>query len=106
MKYRQLGDTELRISEVSFGTWAIGGGWGEANDDESIRGLHRAMEAGVNFLIQRMYMARVMPKSSLRKRRKGKKMRYTLPRSFAVRVIFMTLRLTRSKRFANLRKTA
>ncbi|KRE56746.1 aldo/keto reductase [Paenibacillus sp. Soil750] len=49
MKYRQLGDTELRISEVSFGTWAIGGGWGEANDDESIRGLHRAMEAGVNF---------------------------------------------------------
>ncbi|KRE83247.1 aldo/keto reductase [Paenibacillus sp. Soil766] len=49
MKYRQLGDTELRISEVSFGTWAIGGGWGEANDEESIRGLHRAMEAGVNF---------------------------------------------------------
>lgn len=49
MKYRQLGDTELRVSEVSFGTWAIGGGWGEANDDESIRGLHRAMDAGVNF---------------------------------------------------------
>lgn len=49
MKYRQLGDTELLISEVSFGTWAIGGGWGEANDDESIRGLHRAMDAGVNF---------------------------------------------------------
>ena len=49
MNYRQLGDTELRISEVSFGTWAIGGGWGEANDDESIRGLHRAMDAGVNF---------------------------------------------------------
>ncbi|MDR6552671.1 aldo/keto reductase [Paenibacillus qinlingensis] len=49
MKYRQLGDTELQISEVSFGTWAIGGGWGESNDDESIRGLHRAMDAGVNF---------------------------------------------------------
>jgi aryl-alcohol dehydrogenase-like predicted oxidoreductase len=49
MNYRQLGDTELRISEVSFGTWAIGGGWGEANDDESIKGLHRAMDEGVNF---------------------------------------------------------
>ncbi|MCY9695159.1 aldo/keto reductase [Paenibacillus alginolyticus] len=49
MKYRQLGDTELRISEVSFGTWAIGGGWGHANDDEALKGLHLAMEAGVNF---------------------------------------------------------
>lgn len=49
MKYRQLGNTELHISEVSFGTWAIGGGWGESNDEESIRGLHRAMDAGVNF---------------------------------------------------------
>lgn len=49
MKYRQLGDTELSISEVSFGTWAIGGSWGQSNDDEAIKGLHLAMEAGVNF---------------------------------------------------------
>ncbi|NOV02113.1 aldo/keto reductase [Paenibacillus planticolens] len=49
MKYRQLGDTELRISEVSFGTWAIGGGWGQANDEEAIKGLNMAMDAGVNF---------------------------------------------------------
>ncbi|MDD9268077.1 aldo/keto reductase [Paenibacillus sp. GCM10023248] len=49
MKYRQLGDTELSISEVSFGTWAIGGGWGEAKDAEALNGLRMAMEAGVNF---------------------------------------------------------
>ncbi|WP_078551474.1 aldo/keto reductase [Bacillus alkalicellulosilyticus] len=49
MKYRQLGNTELKVSELSFGTWAIGGAWGNTDDDESIRGLHRAMDAGVNF---------------------------------------------------------
>lgn len=49
MKYRKLGSTELQVSELSFGTWAIGGSWGKADDQESLRGLHRAMEAGVNF---------------------------------------------------------
>ncbi len=49
MRYRQLGNTELQVSEVSFGTWAIGGGWGQANDDEALKGLHQAMDAGVNF---------------------------------------------------------
>lgn len=49
MKYRQLGDTGLQISEVSFGTWAIGGGWGNANDEEALNGLRLAMDAGVNF---------------------------------------------------------
>ncbi|MFZ4453028.1 aldo/keto reductase [Salibacterium aidingense] len=49
MKYRQLGNTELKVSEISFGTWAIGGGWGAANDTEALKGLERAMKAGVNF---------------------------------------------------------
>lgn len=49
MKYRQLGSTELHVSEISFGTWAIGGSWGNTNDEEALQGLHRAMEAGVNF---------------------------------------------------------
>jgi aryl-alcohol dehydrogenase-like predicted oxidoreductase len=49
MKYRQLGNTDLKVSEVSFGTWAIGGSWGQVADEESMRGLHRAMDAGVNF---------------------------------------------------------
>ncbi|MBP3950374.1 aldo/keto reductase [Bacillus suaedae] len=49
MNYRQLGTTDLKLSELSFGTWAIGGSWGKSDDQESLRGLERAMELGVNF---------------------------------------------------------
>jgi len=49
MQYRVLGDTELRVSELSFGTWAIGGSWGNVSDEESLRALEEAIEAGVNF---------------------------------------------------------
>ncbi|MFQ3545670.1 aldo/keto reductase [Halobacillus rhizosphaerae] len=49
MKYNQLGQTDLNISELSFGTWAIGGSWGTTNDEESLSALHKAMDHGVNF---------------------------------------------------------
>jgi aryl-alcohol dehydrogenase-like predicted oxidoreductase len=49
MQYRQLGSTDLSVSEISFGTWAIGGSWGKVDDKESLRALESAMEAGVNF---------------------------------------------------------
>ncbi len=49
MHYRPLGDTDMRVSEMSFGTWAIGGSWGSVSDEESLRALDAAMEAGVNF---------------------------------------------------------
>ncbi|RKQ32487.1 aldo/keto reductase [Oceanobacillus halophilus] len=49
MNYKQLGNTDLNISNLSFGTWAIGGAWGKVNDTESLKGLDRAMELGVNF---------------------------------------------------------
>lgn len=49
MEYRQLGNTDLKVSEVSFGTWAIGGAWGKTNDEEAMRGLQEAIDAGVNF---------------------------------------------------------
>lgn len=49
MRYRQLGSTDLNVSEISFGTWAIGGAWGETNDKEALNGLERAMDEGVNF---------------------------------------------------------
>jgi aryl-alcohol dehydrogenase-like predicted oxidoreductase len=50
MKYRQLGRTGWNVSEVSFGAWAIGGGWGPVNDKESLAALHKAIEMGVNFI--------------------------------------------------------
>ncbi|WP_059041540.1 aldo/keto reductase [Paenibacillus rubinfantis] len=49
MKYRELGNTGLHVSEVSFGTWAIGGSWGNTNDDEALKGLDKAIGEGVNF---------------------------------------------------------
>jgi aryl-alcohol dehydrogenase-like predicted oxidoreductase len=50
MKYRELGRTGWKISEISFGAWAIGGSWGEVDDRESLAALHRAIELGVNFI--------------------------------------------------------
>ncbi|RSK29047.1 aldo/keto reductase [Bacillus sp. HMF5848] len=49
MLYRQLGNTDLKVSEISFGTWAIGGSWGSVNDEESLRALQVAIDQGVNF---------------------------------------------------------
>lgn len=49
MQYNQLGKTDLKVSELSFGTWAIGGSWGKTDDKEALIALQRAMDAGVNF---------------------------------------------------------
>jgi aryl-alcohol dehydrogenase-like predicted oxidoreductase len=49
MEYRELGRTGWKVSEISFGTWAIGGTWGDVDDKESVAALHRALDLGVNF---------------------------------------------------------
>jgi aryl-alcohol dehydrogenase-like predicted oxidoreductase len=49
MNYRELGNTGIKISEVSFGTWAIGGSWGKTNDTEALKSLEYAIDQGVNF---------------------------------------------------------
>ena len=49
MKYRELGRTGWKVSEISFGAWAIGGAWGDVDDRESLAALHRAVDLGVNF---------------------------------------------------------
>ncbi len=49
MNYRELGRTGWRVSEISFGAWAIGGTWGAVEDKESLDALHRAVDLGVNF---------------------------------------------------------
>ncbi|TCN22240.1 aldo/keto reductase [Mesobacillus foraminis] len=49
MNYRALGNTGLKVSEVSFGTWAIGGSWGKTSDEEALNSLERAIGEGVNF---------------------------------------------------------
>ncbi len=49
MNYRTLGRTGYKISEISFGAWAIGGSWGDVSDRESLAALHAALDGGVNF---------------------------------------------------------
>ncbi len=51
MKYRTLGRTNLEISEIGFGAWAIGESmWGTQDDNESLKALHKAIDNGVNFI--------------------------------------------------------
>jgi aryl-alcohol dehydrogenase-like predicted oxidoreductase len=49
MQYRELGRTGWNVSAISFGSWAIGGAWGEVDDRESLDALLRAVDLGVNF---------------------------------------------------------
>jgi len=50
MEYQQLGPTELYVSRLCFGCWAIGGhGWGPINDSTSVSSIHRALDLGINF---------------------------------------------------------
>lgn len=50
MNYRELGRTGWKVSEVSFGAWAIGSAWGKVDDSDSLKALHRAVDMGVNFI--------------------------------------------------------
>ena len=51
MQLRSLGRTGLKVSEVGYGAWGIGGAlWVGARDDESLRALNRAVDRGVNFI--------------------------------------------------------
>ncbi len=49
MKYRLLGKTGYKVSEVGFGAWAIGASWGKVDDKTSLKALHKAADRGVNF---------------------------------------------------------
>jgi aryl-alcohol dehydrogenase-like predicted oxidoreductase len=51
MEYRPLGKTGISVSEIGYGAWGIGrSAWVGADEDESIRALHRAIELGINFI--------------------------------------------------------
>src|SRR5215203_1424675 len=40
----------MRVSEISLGTWALGGEWGTVGEDDAYAALNRAVDLGVNFL--------------------------------------------------------
>jgi len=52
---RTLGNSDLQLTPIGFGAWAIGGGnwefaWGPQDDDESIGAIHRALDLGINWI--------------------------------------------------------
>ena len=54
MKTQVLGNSDLAITPIGFGAWAVGGdwefGWGAQDDAQSIAAIHRALESGVNWI--------------------------------------------------------
>lgn len=55
MDTRRLGNTDMMITPIGFGAWAIGGGgwasgWGPQDDNESIAAIHKALELGINWI--------------------------------------------------------
>jgi len=55
MQTRKLGNSDLYITPVGYGAWAIGGSgwqfaWGSQDDNDSIAAIHRSLELGVNWI--------------------------------------------------------
>jgi aryl-alcohol dehydrogenase-like predicted oxidoreductase len=52
---RQLGNSDLKLTPIGYGAWAIGGGswefaWGAQDDEESVKTIERALDAGINWI--------------------------------------------------------
>lgn len=55
MQTRRLGHTDLQLTQVGLGTWAMGGGdwkfgWGPQDDADSLRAIQRGLELGINWI--------------------------------------------------------
>jgi aryl-alcohol dehydrogenase-like predicted oxidoreductase len=55
METKQLGTSDLHITPIGFGSWAIGGGgwefaWGAQNDNDSVAAIHEALDVGINWI--------------------------------------------------------
>jgi aryl-alcohol dehydrogenase-like predicted oxidoreductase len=50
MNYRDFGRTGWRVSEISFGAWAIGGDWGKVSEEDALDALHTEIDRGVNLI--------------------------------------------------------
>lgn len=52
MRYMKIGKSDIEVSKIALGTWAIGGGswWGDNDDMESIKTIHAALDLGINFV--------------------------------------------------------
>ena len=59
MNYRKLGKTGFEVSEISLGTWQVGGRWGSTFDHNLAESIIReAIDGGVNFIRHCRYLLR------------------------------------------------
>lgn len=49
MEFIELGQTDLHVSRIAFGTWSLGGDWGAVEADASTRAIRRGLDLGINF---------------------------------------------------------
>ena len=49
MEYTRLGETDLEVSRICFGTWQLGGQWGDIDEAEADGAIRRALDLGINF---------------------------------------------------------
>lgn len=120
MRYRSLGKTGLKVSEIGYGAWGISRAqWVGAEDEESLRSLRAAREAGVNFydtalaygdghserLIAQCFgqandviiASKVPPKDGVWSAKSGTPLRNTFPREYVVDCLDKTLKNLRRK---------
>ncbi len=55
MQTKQLGTTDMSLTRIGFGSWAVGGGkwiagWGAQDDTQSIAAIHKALDLGINWI--------------------------------------------------------
>ena len=51
MEYALISGTDMKVSRIAQGTWAIGGWmWGGTDESESIRTIHAALDKGINLI--------------------------------------------------------
>ncbi len=50
MRYRILGKTGYKISEISYGSWSLGADWGDVSEEQALATLNKASDLGVNFI--------------------------------------------------------
>lgn len=55
MEKKRLGNSDMKLTPIGFGAWAIGGGdwqfaWGPQDDNDSIAAIHKALDLGINWI--------------------------------------------------------
>src|SRR5476651_2463491 len=50
MKYRILGKTGYKVSEIGYGSWSLGADWGDVSEEQAFETLNAVLDAGINFI--------------------------------------------------------